>query len=122
MVGTNTFLFACALAALLCVSNVDAFKCYVCSSVTDSGCSDKFHKSYTLESSSATCDSCIKTKKKDSVIRTCAPVDFGNTCQSSGDDGAFCSCHSELCNGSNNMAVSMATLLGATLVVLFSNI
>ncbi|XP_052250353.1 protein quiver-like [Dreissena polymorpha] len=121
MVGSNTFLLACALAALLCVSNVDAaFKCYVCSSVTKSGCSDEFTKSSTLESA-ATCLGCAKGKTGDVVVRTCSLIAVSNGCTKSGD-AAVCFCDSKLCNGSNNMAVSMAALLGATLVVLFSNI
>ncbi|KAH3709277.1 uncharacterized protein LOC127857982 [Dreissena polymorpha] len=118
MVGTNTVVFVCALAALLCVSNVDAaFKCYVCNSLTNSACSDKFTGSSSLEST-ATCLGCTKSKASGLVIRTCSVL-AGSGCVTSGDD-AVCTCGSELCNGSNNIAVSMATLLGATLVVLFS--
>ncbi|KAH3709158.1 uncharacterized protein LOC127857029 [Dreissena polymorpha] len=118
MVGAKTFVSACALAVLLCVSNVDAFKCYDCSG-TD--CADEFTKSSSLESSLTTCVACTKTKTSGVVTRDCSLVAIGNDCTTSGDD-AYCTCDSELCNGSNNMAVSMATLLGATLVVFFSNI
>ncbi|KAH3709169.1 uncharacterized protein LOC127857026 isoform X1 [Dreissena polymorpha] len=123
MVGAKTFVLACALAVLLCVSNVDAaFKCYDCIGTSSSdSCSDEFTKSSSLESSSANCEACTKTKLSGVVTRGCSPVAIGNDCTTSGDD-ASCTCNSELCNGSNNMAVSMATLLGATLVVFFSNI
>ncbi|XP_052249264.1 uncharacterized protein LOC127857026 isoform X2 [Dreissena polymorpha] len=122
MVGAKTFVLACALAVLLCVSNVDAvFKCYSCIGTSSSdSCSDEFTKSSSLESE-ATCLSCIKGKQGDVVVRSCSATALSNGCTKSGDAEA-CNCDSELCNGSNNMAVSMATLLGATLVFLFSNI
>ncbi|KAH3802269.1 U-scoloptoxin(05)-Cw1a-like [Dreissena polymorpha] len=120
MVGTNTFVLAGVLAVLLCVSRVDAaFKCYQCIGTSDSdSCSDEFEKSSSLESSS-NCNACTKSKTNGIVTRACSPISLGgNKCEES-NGVEQCICESELCNGSNNLAVSVVTLLAATLAVYF---
>ncbi|KAH3709175.1 hypothetical protein DPMN_068637 [Dreissena polymorpha] len=114
MVGTNTFVLASVLAVLISVSKVDAaFKCYSCDSVTDSGCSDKFSASSAFESP-ATCRGCSMVKLYGVVTRACLIQSLGNTCEESGENAA-CYCESELCNGSNTLAISTATLIYASL-------
>ncbi|XP_052249262.1 protein quiver-like [Dreissena polymorpha] len=116
MVGTNTFVLASVLAVLISVSKVDAaFKCYSCDSVTDSGCSDKFSASSAFESP-ATCRGCSMVKLYGVVTRACLIQSLGNTCEESGENAA-CYCESELCNGSNTLAISTATLIYASLAV-----
>ncbi|KAH3786127.1 uncharacterized protein LOC127840927 [Dreissena polymorpha] len=120
MVGTNTFVSACVLVTILCVSNVDAaFKCYECTGTSSSdGCLDAFTKSTILESA-VTCMGCTKIKINGVVSRECSSSAVGNWCTVSGDT-ALCYCESELCNGSITLVFSMTTLLCAALAVVIS--
>ncbi|KAH3752885.1 hypothetical protein DPMN_187511 [Dreissena polymorpha] len=105
---------------MISVSKVEAaFKCYTCVGISDKdSCSDEFTKSSSLESSS-NCNACTKTKTNGIVARVCSPISLGgNKCEES-NGIEVCICESELCNGSNNLAVSMVTLLAATLAVYF---
>ncbi|KAH3709162.1 uncharacterized protein LOC127857266 [Dreissena polymorpha] len=118
LVGTNILVLTSVLTVLLFASNVDAaFRCYTCYGTAK--CADEFSKSSDLESG-ATCRACTKVKKDGVVIRECSSFSYDEYKCEKKDGAEGCVCDTELCNSSNNLAVSMATILGATLAVLFA--
>ncbi|KAH3806454.1 hypothetical protein DPMN_134775 [Dreissena polymorpha] len=62
---------------------------------------------------------CMKTNVNGVVTRVCSLIPLGNKCEKSGGT-AVCVCDSELCNGSDTLAISMTLLLCAMLAVFFS--
>ncbi|KAH3709185.1 lymphocyte antigen 6A-2/6E-1-like [Dreissena polymorpha] len=117
MVETNTFLFACALTALLCAAGTNALECYSCSSLSNGNCADEFSSSNVATDTE--CTACLKSKVKDVVTRTCGTGPSGCTdVEFLGIKTSTCICTDALCNGGNHVTITMGAMLLGTAVVL----
>ncbi|KAH3709146.1 hypothetical protein DPMN_068607 [Dreissena polymorpha] len=113
MVGTNTFLFACALTALLCAAETNALTCYTCTN-----CNDPFSSSNVA--TDTTCTACSKVKIADFVERGCTDVGSSGCTDVElfGVKTSTCFCTDALCNGGNHVTITMGAMLLGTAVVL----
>ena len=98
------------LSALLCVSAVEALKCFQCNSLDDPNCESDGGDVVECPDAGACVISSDTEKGKDSIFtRSCAPLKPSITCktvETSGRTLTFCNCDTDLCNWSWNSAGS----------------
>ncbi|XP_038058824.1 uncharacterized protein LOC119730120 [Patiria miniata] len=104
--------------SLLVVAVGEAFQCFVCSSVTGTGCGDPFDASaqsrYRVACPATSI--CLKVTSGSTVARTCG---IGNACAKSyecqGDNCAYC-CAGDSCNSAGTVGFNL--VLAAAMLVL----